>query len=196
MKYNKLLDNSIYTIEDFLSKDKLNNLNNYLNDFKIVETPDHNFHVMEPTKQFNNFIENKISEIEGYKIENILSIFRISTNDLDTKWRIHCDSIINDKIPKRAVVLYISKSPMQGLHGTAFWEHKVYGDSLSYEDLDTDKFNNILLNDSENLSMWKLNSVIGYKQNKLVSYPSNYFHSKYPNKSWEQGRKIFVMFYK
>ena len=34
---------------------------------------------------------------------------------------------------------------MQGLHGTAFWEHKIHGDSLSYEDLDTDKFNNILL---------------------------------------------------
>ena len=44
--------------------------------------------------------------------------------------------------------------------------------------------------------MWTLNSVIGYEQNRAISYPANYFHSKYPNKSWKSGREVFVMFYK
>jgi hypothetical protein len=45
------------------------------------------------------------------------------------------------------------------------------------------------------LDKWSLNSVVGYKPNRLVSYPCNYFHSKYPNKSWKEGRVVFVMFY-
>ena len=61
----------------------------------------------------------------------------------------------------------------------------------------TDKeFDKMILKESENLDMWTLNSVIGYEQNRAISYPANYFHSKYPNKSWKEGREVFVMFYK
>ena len=66
----------------------------------------------------------------------------------------------------------------------------------AYEGLENKKFDDMLLNESNDLSRWKLNSVIGYKKNRLISYPSNYFHSKYPNKGWKKGRKVFVMFYK
>ena len=34
------------------------------------------------------------------------------------------------------------------------------------------------------------------ERNRLISYPSSYFHSKYPNVSWKEGRKVYVMFYK
>ena len=54
----------------------------------------------------------------------------------------------------------------------------------------------MLEEDANNLDKWKLNTVLGYKQNRLISYPANYFHSKYPNESWEKGRQVFVMFYK
>ena len=54
----------------------------------------------------------------------------------------------------------------------------------------------MIIKESENLDMWTLNSVIGYNQNRAISYPANYFHSKYPNKSWKSGREVFVMFYK
>ena len=62
-------------------------------------------------------------------------------------------------------------------------------------DVTDDEFDEILLRDSEDLDKWSLNSVVGYKPNRLVSYPCNYFHSKYPNKSWKEGRVVFVMFY-
>ena len=56
-----------------------------------------------------------------------------------------------------------------------------------------ENFNKLLLKDANNLDVWKLKSVIGYKRNRLLSYPANYFHSKYPNKSWQSGRKILVI---
>ena len=53
----------------------------------------------------------------------------------------------------------------------------------------------MLIEDANDKSKWKLNSVVGYKPNRLVSYPCNYFHSKYPNE-FLNSRKVFVMFYK
>ena len=186
----------IYTIDDFLTAKVLENLNKYLINFKEVDTIDKKFWVMDTIPDFEQWVENKISKIEGKKIKSILSFFRISTDKLDTDWRIHCDSIINDQIPSRAIVLYLSDRGTNILNGTAFWQHKDYGNKLPYEELSTNTYNDLLLNESENLDHWRLDTVVGYKKNRLVSYPSNYFHSKYPNKSWEEGRKVFVMFYK
>ena len=53
----------------------------------------------------------------------------------------------------------------------------------------------MLVNDANDQSKWTLKSVIGHKENRLVSYPCNYFHSKYPNE-FEESRIIFVIFYK
>ena len=52
------------------------------------------------------------------------------------------------------------------------------------------------MTDAEILEKWRLSSVVGYEENRLLSYPSSYFHSKFPNKAWLSGRKVFVMFYK
>jgi len=81
------------------------------------------------------------------------------------------------------------------LHGTALWQHKVYGKSLPKNTTDKD-FDELITKESENLDAWTLDSVIGYNQNRAISYPADYFHSKYPNKSWKSGREVFVMFYK
>ena len=54
----------------------------------------------------------------------------------------------------------------------------------------------MLKEDANDETKWKLNTIIGYKDNRLLSYPCNYFHSKYPNTSWKEGRQVYVMFYK
>ena len=185
----------IYILDNFLPNDVLTKLNNYLVDFKEVDTGNKKFWVMDSPQDFNDYMVNKISIIEGKRINNILSFFRIATNELDTDWRIHCDSIINNQLPTRAIVLYISKPGLNELNGTALWDHIEHGSSLPYSELSNEKFDNLILNEANDLNNWKLNTVIGYKQNRLISYPSNYFHSKYPNKSWNKGRKVFVMFY-
>jgi len=186
----------IYFIDNFLRNNILRSLNKHLVDFKEVDTGEKKFWIMDSPQDFTSYMSNKISNIEGKPVNNILSFFRISNNDVDTDWRIHCDSIIANEIPERALVLYLSDPGYDKLNGTAFWEHKKYGTKMPYDKLTTKEFDNLILNESNNLDTWKLNTVIGYKQNRLLSYPSNYFHSKYPNVSWEKGRKIFVMFYK
>ena len=79
------------------------------------------------------------------------------------------------------------------LHGTAFWEHENYGHT--YIESDEEEFNRMLTEDANDKSKWKLNSIVGYRDNRLLSYPCNYFHSKYPNE-FKKSRKVFVMFYK
>jgi len=186
----------IYVIDNFLQDNILDKLNIYLNDFKEVDAGNKKFWVMDTPQDFNLWICDKLSKIENKKINNILSFFRIATDQLDTDWRIHCDSIINDQIPRKAIVLYLSNRGNDKLNGTAFWHHKDYGSKLPYEQLSTNTYNDLILNEAEDLENWRLDTVVGYKKNRLVSYPSNYFHSKYPNISWEEGRKVFVMFYK
>ncbi len=184
----------IYFIDNFISYENLNKLDVYLNNFQEVDTGEKKFWVMDVPDNILNIFCERIKLIEGKTPEVLLSMFRISDNERDIDWRIHCDGIINNDVPKRAAIFYISKSKYNSLHGTAFWEHKKYGDYLNNDKLEN--FNKLLLKDSNNLEVWNLKSVIGYKRNRLLSYSANYFHSKYPNKSWQSGRKILVIFYK
>jgi hypothetical protein len=103
-------------------------------------------------------------------------------------------SIIENQLPDRAAVLYISPNTLSHLNGTAFWEHEKHGDTFPMTGT-VEKFNDMLANDANDQSKWTLKSVIGHKENRLVSYPCNYFHSKYPNE-FEESRIIFVIFYK
>ena len=44
------------------------------------------------------------------------------------------------------------------------------------DDESVEMFNKLLQEDSNNINKWNLKSVIGYKPNRLISYPCNYFH--------------------
>jgi len=148
----------------------------------------------------DDFVQKNLFEIankhlEGKEIKNILSFFRIATDKLDVSWRIHSDLNIKGEKPDRALVLYLSPREKENLHGTALWEHDVYGRELPKDISDSD-YDKMIKVDANNLDRWRLSTVVGYEENRLVSYPSSYFHSKYPNVSWEEGRKVFVMFYK
>lgn len=89
----------------------------------------------------------------------------------------------------------MSPRELEGIHGTALWEHQIYGREIP-KDITNEEYDRMISVDAENLDVWRLSSIIGYDQNRLVSYPSSYFHSKYPNTSWEEGRRVYVMFYK
>jgi hypothetical protein len=75
------------------------------------------------------------------------------------------------------------------------WRHNKLGYSIS-EDTSNEEFDRMLIKEANILDNWDLHSVIGYKTNRAIVYPSNYFHSKYPNTGWKEGRMIYVMFYK
>ena len=187
----------INIIDDFLESNLYDAVYGSLcnNDFQVVDVGDKKFWVQYSNKDFDDYVIEKLSDIEGVERRNIFSFFRVATDKLDTDWRIHSDAIINGERPERALVLYISPSSIQGLHGTAFWKHKELGDCLP-EDVSFEKYDEVLLNESNNIEKWDLHSVIGYKVNRALCYPCNYFHSKYPNLGWEDGRMVYVMFYK
>lgn len=187
----------IYVIDNFVDQELFNISKEYLDKGEWVDhkAGDKSFYVQRSLESFNDYILNKLSIKEGKPLRNILSFFRMSNNKLDTSWRIHADSKINGEEPDRAIVLCMSPRELEELHGTAFWEHDVYGSTIP-KDFTNEQFDKMITEDSEQIEKWRLASVVGYEQNRLISYPSNYFHSKYPNKSWKEGREIFVMFYK
>jgi len=182
----------IYIQDNFLPKNLYKALLDYVDEFEEIKYPDKSFWTKELSGEFNNFIVDKLEKIEGRKIKNILSFAREAKLGQDNDWRIHNDTIINGDQPDRAIVLYV-KANEDRLHGTAFWEHENYGHT--YIKSSSDEFNRILKEDSNDKTKWKLSSVIGYKDNRLLSYPCEYFHSKYPNE-YKNQRIVIVMFYK
>lgn len=182
----------IYIKDNFLDDYLIDFLNKDESEYEKVDTPGKSFWVKYPTNDFIRMMCDKISAIEGDKITNILSFFREAKEGQDDDWRIHNDSIINGEQPDRALVLFISDIEEIGLNGTAFWEHKELGDTFHG---DEDQFNKMIVHHADIPSYWELRTVIGHKKNRVVSYPCNYFHSKYPNK-FTNSRKVFVMFYK
>lgn len=187
----------IYIIDDFVEKNLFKLANQYLdeNKFNKVIVGEKDFYIQDSNKDFDEYIATKLSIIEGKKIEKILSFFRVATDEIDVTWRIHSDLNINGQKPDRAIVLYLSPREKEELHGTALWEHCIYGRELPV-DISDQEYDRMIKIDADELEKWRLSTVVGYEENRLVSYPSSYFHSKYPNVSWEEGRKVFVMFYK
>jgi len=182
----------IYIKDNFLPSNLLKSIIEDKNEYNEHKTPGKSFWVKEPSSMFVEYISNKISDIEGCKINNILCFFREAKQGQDNEWRIHNDSIIEGEKPERALVLFLSEENQDGLNGTAFWSHKTYGDT--YPGGSVDDFNRLLVDDSNDISKWDLKTVIGHKKNRLVSYPCDYFHSKYPNE-FKNSREVMVMFY-
>lgn len=183
----------IYIKDDFLNIDLIDSFNKDKIDFQEIKTPGKSFWVKKPSEEFIELICNNIAGIENCLIKPVLAFFREAKQGQDNDWRIHNDSIIEGQLPDRAAVLYMSDNTMEQVNGTAFWEHKIHGDK--FNNITPDEYDRLLIEDSNDQTKWNLKSIIGHKKNRLVSYPCNYFHSKFPNE-FVDSRKIFVMFYK
>jgi hypothetical protein len=184
----------IYIKDNFLDKELFDFVNKDLKQFKEVQTPGKKFWVIEPSKAFIDYITRRLSIIESVRVENVLAFFREAKKGQDNNWRIHNDSVIEGTQPDRAIVFYMSENKTKELNGTAFWKHKKYGDSFK-DSFNLEEFNRLIKEESNDLDRWELSSVVGHKKNRLLSYPCDYFHSKYP-KEFEESRVVFVMFYK
>lgn len=182
----------IYIKDNFLPTELYKELINYCDDFKKIETPGKDFFVKELPSELIHYIERSLEKLEGRDIKSIICFAREAKKNQDNNWRIHNDTVIEGQQPDRAMVLFV-KANEDKLNGTAFWEHENYG--YTYNESSGEEFNRMLIEDANDKSKWKLNSVVGYRDNRLLSYPCNYFHSKYPNEYKDQ-RIVVVMFYK
>lgn len=183
----------IYIKDDFLPKDMIKQFDSDLTIFNKIDMPGKSFWVNIPSDDFIRIVCDKLGEIENCYVKPILGFFREAKEGQDNDWRIHNDSIIEGQQPDRAIVLYVSENNYCDLNGTAFWEHHKHGEK--FDNISPEEYNRLLIEDSNDKDKWILKSVIGHKQNRLLSYPCNYFHSKYPNE-FLNSRKVFVMFYK
>ena len=168
----------IYVKDDFLDDNLIELLNTNKDEFQEIKTPGKSFWVKYVPDAILDVIKFEIEDIENKRIEPILSFIREAKEGQDIDWRIHNDSIIEGKQPDKACVLFISDCKQEGLNGTAFWEHKKHGER--FENVTVKEQNRLLNEDANDLDLWNLKSVIGHKKNRLISYPCNYFHSKYP----------------
>jgi len=139
-----------------------------------------------------------LEKARNAKIKVILPAVRKATQYLDTNWGIHSDLYVGtEESPQYAAVFYISQNE-NDLNGTALWRHKELGYRMS-RNLPKDKVMELSDRDYNDIDKWELSSVVGGIENRLVSYPAEYFHSKFPSKAWGATQKdcriVFVLFY-
>tara|TARA_R100000664_G_scaffold8968_1_gene14776 strand:- start:4834 stop:5385 length:552 start_codon:yes stop_codon:yes gene_type:complete len=110
------------------------------------------------------------------KIKPTICYFRLSTPDLDNDIRIHTDQNHCDYIG----IIFLTESN-NDIDGTAFWEHPIHGNYL-YDKAKPKEIDNIIEYEGKDETMWRLDNVISARENRLIMYKSNMFHSRYPFK--------------
>tara|TARA_R110002012_G_scaffold318944_1_gene538221 strand:+ start:3176 stop:3799 length:624 start_codon:yes stop_codon:yes gene_type:complete len=148
---------------------------------------------------FNIHIMNCIKSYLKKEVDPIYHYLRLSTKELDTDVRIHTDGTMNAQF---AAVLHFSDSPMispEKSFGTAFWSHLQYGDKVEGYVLEKEQ-DRILEEDASQINLFTMDGFVACKKNRLLIYPANYFHSRYPFVSWgktkKDGRIVWVCFFK
>lgn len=179
----------IKVIDNYLPKEVFDGLENYtsISDFEIVDGGNKLFSALETPSYMYPYLMQ-----DGYSI--VFSFIRSAYDGFDEELRIHADNIINGHRVAIASVLYINYPKGVTKNGTAFYSHKHYGYRLP-SNCSEEEYNEIILLDANDKSMWTKTDYISSKPNRLLVYDANYFHSKYPSKIKQGIRKVLVTFY-
>lgn len=162
-------------------------------EFKDEIGPDGGLYRHIQLRPVNEFAE-LLSAAVGRPVKQTLTMIRASLRGEMPHSLIHADQVCNEF----ASVLYLNT---EGSGGTAFWRHKETGwDSLPTEKTlrsrgKSPKREYAKLESDWNVSeAWEQTSIVEMKFNRLATYPSRRFHSRWPWSSFE-GRLIWVSFY-
>lgn len=144
---------------------------------------------------------DRIANLVGCKITPKLSCFRLNlSGELPHSW-VHSDDIC----AKFASVLYLNL-PEQCKGGTAFWKHRLKGierlpskPELTEQGIDANAFYESMNSEWKDLSLWQQTAMVPMKFNRFVTYPTCFFHSRYPFEAFgsgpRDGRLIWICFY-
>jgi hypothetical protein len=178
------------TTYDFLPKNVFIKLQNYCyeNEFKIIKTIDKDFCLLETPDFMYPYLERTNKEL-------IMTFIKKSNLFFDTELRIHADGLINNQKSDTAAVLYINAKENITRNGTEFFSHHKYKHSLP-DNVTDEEFDRLLIEDSKDKCKWCRTNVVYSEPNKLISYDSNMFHSKFPQVIEEGDRIALVAFYK
>lgn len=157
------------------------------NEFQIVKMGEKEFSVLRTPDELIPLLQ-----VSGYEL--VLTFIRSAHKDFDSDLRIHADNIIEGHKTALASVFYISGDEVS-TNGTAFYKHLHYGRNLP-ENISNEEFDELIKNDSNDYRKWTKEDIIIGVPNRLLTYDSNRFHSKFPSKIDRGIRKVMVSFYK
>ena len=196
------MKNLSFILDDVLKRKEFLEYQSYLQNvapYQVVEADGNKkFYVTNVPHGLQEKITISLEKIWNAEIKIVLSGIRKATQYLDTNWAIHSDLYVGTKeSPQHGAVFYISQNESE-LNGTALWRHKELGYRMP-RNLPKDKVMELSDRDYNDIDKWELSSIVGGIENRLVSYPSEYFHSKFPSKAWgttpKDCRIVFVLFY-
>jgi hypothetical protein len=144
---------------------------------------------------------DRVSKVVGSKINPKLSCFRLNLAGENPHSWVHSDDIC----AKYASVLYLNL-PMQCKGGTAFWRHKELGvdrllgrEELTKAGHDADNYYAIMNQEWKKKDAWQQTNMVPMKWNRFITYPTCFFHSRYPFEAFgsgsADGRLIWICFY-
>ena len=176
-------EKSVFFVDDVLDLSEFESLKQYCFEdrrFTALEKGDHIYYVANAPQNVIDKIYTEIENIYNTKIKNIVCFLRLASSVFDTDLRIHCDNgnVGTDFTPTHGGVFYITYGK-NDINGTAFWQHNKYGYACPTDFTDGDIQKKIMC-DKDDSTKWNLNTIIGGVPNRLLCYPSQYFHSKYP----------------
>lgn len=142
-------------------------------------------------------IKEGLEKFFSSKIELAIQAFRNGHKDTTLHVNIHSDNVIT-----RWAAVYYLNLPEQCRGGTAFYQLKDTGwDTMPTQDvLDwSGKTLDWLKTKWTDEDAWHMTSFAGMKFDRLIFYPSEYFHSRYPLQGWgdgkDDGRMVWVGFF-
>lgn len=121
---------------------------------------------------------------------------RLSTEEVDAKLRIHTDAGMGAQY---ASVLYVSGGGIgHEVCGTGFFEHVTHGRRYALGG-DTGEHDRLLREDADDLSQWEPIWIAPMVPNRVVLYPADRFHGRWPAAGWgsgqADGRVVIAVFF-
>lgn len=175
--------------DNFLPEEIFESLHKYSkeSEYKVIQAGEKGFLTIPTPEEYLQYFQ-----VEGHRL--FLSFIRKAHKDFDTDLRIHADNIILNNKTVLASVMYLNKDDEEITeNGTAFYEHINFGQKLTNEN--EKYFDEIITKQSNNPNYWKEKDYVSSKENRLLLYSADYFHSKKPAKIKTGERIVLVNFY-
>ena len=195
-----MIPTNLQTLDDFLPFPEMYRQQALDEKFYDIRGPDGELYKninVRPSYEF----EGLLSERLGRKVKCSYSLLRVNFDGEMPNNAVHSDNGYD----QFAAVLYLNK-PGDCKGGTAFWTHKKYGwtkfptlNQLRQTCKKPEKILNQLTADYNNGDAWKLDHVAEMKFNRMIVYPTQQWHSRYPwpafGKTMEDARLIWITFF-
>ena len=154
--------------------------------FLSVKVGGESFYIAQVPPLFRDQLIRAVSEILGEDtLSHALIVGRCSTATIDSEMRVHSDY---DMTCTHAWVWYGTDPPddSSGEYGTALYDHVELGPQFSGT---RETHNCLLRNESDDPTRWTVRQVLPMRKNRMVVYPADLFHSRYPHAGWGTSQR-------